>query len=52
MGGALPVWCDVLIAAEAWHKAPWEIAGGSKIVWWIRWRQYMIARNAKREQLG
>ena len=32
-----PAWVAVLDAAKEWGVPAWEIADGSKVVWWLRW---------------
>lgn len=47
-GGEAPVWVTVLVAAEAWGKAPWELAGGKPLLWFWRFCEYNNAM-AKRD---
>lgn len=42
--GESPGWVSVLIAAETWGTAPWEIAGGSQVLWFRRWRAFQSER--------
>jgi hypothetical protein len=43
------VWLGVLLAAEAWGCPPWEVAeGGSRLVWFLRWRE-LAAQRAKKQ---
>lgn len=39
----------VLAAAKEWGCPPWEIAGGHKLTWYIRWQEYrkQIAEKVK-----
>lgn len=41
------MWATVLVAAEAWGCTPWEIAGGNKLVWFMRWQEYITETNKK-----
>lgn len=39
--GSIPLWCNVLDAAEEWGTPPWEISeDGNKLLWFLRWRVY------------
>jgi len=41
----------VLLAAKEWGCTPWEIAGGTKIEWFERWKYSIIIdqkANAKK----
>lgn len=35
-----PAWVAVLHAAREWGKPPYEIAGGSVVLWQFRWTAY------------
>jgi len=41
---------SVLIAAAEWGIPPWELAGGTKLVWWYRWIRYQNLRSEKYKQ--
>jgi len=32
-------------AAESWHTPPYEITGGNKLIWFIRWRVWRREKN-------
>ena len=42
-----PIWLMILLAAEAWGCPPWEIAGGNKVLWVLRWK-FLAEQRAKR----
>lgn len=44
-GGAGPWWANILVAAEAWGCPPWEIAGGWRLQWMLRWQVFTELRN-------
>ena len=48
-GGAGPLWLDVLVAADEWGTPPWEIAGGSRLLWWLRWQAWKTQAAKKAE---
>jgi len=48
----LPIWATVLVAAEAWGCKPWELAGGSPLVWFMRWMEYVSEVDKKRRGEG
>jgi len=48
----MPMWANVLVAAEEWGCPPWEIAGGNKLQWFFRWTEYQPRREkAKRKAI-
>jgi len=42
----------VLLAAEEWGVPPWEIAGGARVTWYLRWVEYHNMRTAKANHKG
>jgi len=48
-GGTPPIWVGVLMLAREWGTPPWEIAGGSKVVWLVRWLELtrLLGKKAK-----
>jgi len=47
-GAALaPFWVLILNAAESWGMPPWELAGGSKLKWLMRYKIMTTERNRK-----
>lgn len=31
---------SVLLAAREWGRPPWELAGGAKVLWYLRWIEF------------
>jgi hypothetical protein len=44
-GVSVPLWASILEAADAWGTPPWKIAGGTKTLWFIRWRFFANERS-------
>jgi len=45
-GGTPPWWMLILVAAEFWGIAPWEIDGTKSKLWWLtRWLKYMEVKS-------
>ena len=40
-----PAWTMVLAAAESWGVPPWEIAPGSKMLWYRRFVELQAIKN-------
>jgi len=48
-GAKPPLWVLILIAAEKWGVPPYQIAGGSKLLWFWRFCEYE-EQKSKAEQ--
>lgn len=45
----MPEWYHVLEMAREWKVPPWEIAGGAKVIWYLRQKRLkQIERTAKK----
>lgn len=44
----MPWWYLALEGAETWKRPPWEVYGGSPVIWHTRWR-YLRNERAKIE---
>jgi hypothetical protein len=40
-----PAWVNILEMAEEWSTPPYEITGGGKLIWFIRWRVWRRERD-------
>jgi hypothetical protein len=40
----------VLIAASEWGTPPWEIAGGSRLTWYLRWNEWKKLEHKRMQQ--
>ena len=48
-----PAWVVIMEAAEKWGVPPYKVAGGSKLLWFVRFqevRKYEIKRQEKSER--
>jgi hypothetical protein len=49
-GGTPPPWVELLILWESTGTPPWEIAGGNRAYWFVRWRFWYAQRVKKENQ--